>query len=51
MVLSATGKWLNEPPATMHGVTITWYAIAAAALVVTCVAMRDQWGSPCRSPG
>ena len=44
--LPATGKWLNEPPeppATMHGVTITWYAIAAAALVVTCVAMRDQW--------
>jgi RNA polymerase sigma-70 factor, ECF subfamily len=28
--------------ATMHGVTITWYAIAAAALVVTCVAMQDQ---------
>lgn len=44
--LPATGKWLNEPPeppATMHGVTITWYAIAVAALVVTCVAMRDQW--------
>jgi hypothetical protein len=44
--LPATGKWLNEPPAppaTMHGVTISWYAIAAAALVVTCVAMQDQW--------
>ncbi len=44
--LPATGKWLNEPPAppaTMHGVTITWYAIAAVASVVTCVAMQDQW--------
>jgi hypothetical protein len=44
--LPATGKWLNEPPAppaTLHGVTITWYVIAAAALVVTCVAMWDQW--------
>jgi hypothetical protein len=44
--LPAIGRWLNEPPAppaTTHGVTITWYAIAAAALVVTCVAVRDQW--------
>jgi hypothetical protein len=41
-----TGQWLNEPPgppATTHGVTITWYAIAAVASVVTCLAMRDQW--------
>jgi hypothetical protein len=44
--LPAAGKWLDEPaapPATTHGVTITWYAIAAAASAVTCVAMRDQW--------
>jgi hypothetical protein len=44
--LPATGKWLNEPPAppaTMPGVTVTWYAVAAAALVVTCLAMRDHW--------
>jgi hypothetical protein len=51
--LPATGKWLNEPPAppaTLHGVTITWYAIAAVALVVTCVAMRDQWYRYARIP-
>jgi hypothetical protein len=51
--LPATGKWLNEPPAppaTMHGVTITWYAIAAAALVVTGVAMQDQWYRYARIP-
>jgi hypothetical protein len=44
--LPATGRWLNEPPAppaTMGEVTVTWYVIAAAALVVTCVAMHDQW--------
>jgi hypothetical protein len=42
----AAGKWLNEPPAppaTTQGVTITWYAIAAVASIVTCAAMRDQW--------
>jgi hypothetical protein len=36
-------RFLAEPPASAHGVTITWYAIAAAALVLTCLAMRDQW--------
>jgi hypothetical protein len=36
-------KVLVEPPATMHGVTIAWSAIATAALALTCAAMRDQW--------
>jgi hypothetical protein len=51
--LPATGQWLNEPPAppaTMHGVTITWYAITAVALVATGVAMRDQWHRYARVP-
>ncbi|MGH3275293.1 MAG: hypothetical protein ACRDNZ_13350, partial [Streptosporangiaceae bacterium] len=30
-------------PATAHGVTIAWYAVASAAFVLTCVAMRDRW--------
>jgi hypothetical protein len=34
---------LVDPPATAHGVTIAWYAVASAALALTCVAMRDQW--------
>jgi hypothetical protein len=34
---------LVEPPATAHGVTIAWSAIATAALALTCAAMRDQW--------
>jgi hypothetical protein len=34
---------LIEPPATAHGVTIAWYAIATAALALTCAAMRDRW--------
>ena len=38
-----TSKLLTEPPAAPHGVTIAWYAIATAALALTCVAMRDQW--------
>ena len=38
-----THKFLAEPPATPHGVTIAWYAIATAALALTCAAMRDQW--------
>lgn len=52
--LPAAGRRLNEPPAppaTRHGVTITWYVIAAAALFVTCVAMRDQWHRYARVPG
>jgi hypothetical protein len=44
-----TGKFLADPPATPHGVTIIWYAIAAVATVLTCVAMRDQWHRYSRS--
>jgi hypothetical protein len=38
-----TSRFLAEPPATPHGATIAWYAIASAASALTCVAMRDQW--------
>lgn len=38
-----TSRILVEPPATAHGVTIAWYAIASAASALTCAAMRDQW--------
>jgi hypothetical protein len=38
-----TGRFLTEPYATAHGVTVAWYAIAAAALALTCLAMRDHW--------
>jgi len=38
-----SARFLVEPPATPHGVTSAWYAIATAALALTCAAMRDQW--------
>ena len=38
-----TSRFLTEPPARPDGVTITWYAIAAAASALACAAMRDQW--------
>jgi hypothetical protein len=38
-----TSKFLVEPPATALGVTLVWYAIASAALILTCAAMRDSW--------
>jgi hypothetical protein len=38
-----TSRFLAEPTASPHGVTIAWYAVATAALALTCVAMRDQW--------
>jgi hypothetical protein len=38
-----TSRILTEPPATALGGTTAWYAIAAAALALTCVAMRDRW--------
>jgi len=38
-----TSRFLTEPYATAHGVTVAWYAIATAALALTCAAMRDQW--------
>lgn len=36
-----TGRFLVRPPASAQGVTIGWYAIAAAASVLTCVVMRE----------
>jgi hypothetical protein len=41
--LPVSTHFFVEPPATARGVTIAWYAVAAAALAVTCGAMRDQW--------
>jgi hypothetical protein len=41
--------FLTEPPATPSGVTITWYAVAAAASALACAAMRDQWQRYARS--
>lgn len=41
--LPVTARVLVEPFATARGVTIAWYAVASAALVLTCVAMRDRW--------
>lgn len=38
-----THKLLTEPPATPHGLTIAWYTVATAALVLTSAAMRDSW--------
>ena len=36
-------RYLVEPPATALRVTSGWYIIASAALVLACLAMRDQW--------
>jgi hypothetical protein len=44
-----TSRFMAEPPATPHGVTIAWYAVASAALALTCAAMRDQWHRYARS--
>lgn len=41
--LPVTARFLVEPPATQQHVTIAWYAIAAAGLALTGMAMRDQW--------
>jgi hypothetical protein len=38
-----TSRFLVEPPATAHGATIAWYFITAAALTLSCAAMRDRW--------
>ncbi len=38
-----TAKFLVKPPAVPHSIIIGWYAIAAAALILTCAAMRDHW--------
>jgi len=36
-------KFLDRPGAQLHSVVIGWCAIAAAALIVTCLALRDSW--------
>jgi hypothetical protein len=38
-----TSRFLVEPPATAHTVTVAWYAVAAVALTLTCAALRDRW--------
>jgi hypothetical protein len=38
-----TSRFVAEPAASPHGVTIVWYAVASAALALTGVALRDQW--------
>ncbi len=38
-----TSRFLVDPPASAHGVTIGWYATAAVATALTCGAMWDQW--------
>jgi hypothetical protein len=40
---AAIARHLVTPPATARAATIAWYAIAAGALAVTCLALRDQW--------
>lgn len=41
--LPVTAKFLVAPPATARVVTTAWYAVASAALVLSGLAMRDQW--------
>jgi hypothetical protein len=41
--LPVAARFLAQPPATSHEVTITWYVIALVALALTCLAMRDRW--------
>ena len=36
-------RHLFTPAATPHAVSVTWCAIAAVALALTCAAMRDHW--------
>jgi len=38
-----TGRFLTDPPASEHAVSIAWYAVTAAALAATAVALHDQW--------
>lgn len=45
----ASQRFLVEPPAIAHTVTIAWYAIAVAALALTLAAMRDHWHRYARS--
>ena len=45
-----TAKFLVKPPAIPHSIAIGWYVIAAAALILTCAAMRDHWHRYTRGP-
>jgi hypothetical protein len=45
-----SAKFLVHPTALPHSVTIGWYAIAAAALALTCAATRDHWHRYTRRP-
>jgi hypothetical protein len=42
-------EFLVKPPANPHSIAIGWYAVAAAALILTCAAMRDHWHRHTRS--
>ena len=44
-----SAKFLVKPPAIPRSIAIGWYAIAAAALILTCAAMRDHWHRYTRS--
>ncbi len=44
-----SAKFLVKPSAISRSVTIGWYAIAAAALILTCAGMRDHWHRYTRS--
>jgi hypothetical protein len=48
-----TSRFLVDPPATAHAVTIAWYSIATAGLALGGAAMRDRWHRYTRglSPG
>jgi hypothetical protein len=39
----ASHKFLADPPASPGELTTAWYVIAAAALILAGLAMRDQW--------
>jgi hypothetical protein len=41
--LPVISRFLADPPGTAHDVTVAWYAVAGAALALTCVALQDQW--------
>jgi hypothetical protein len=41
--LPVISRFLVDPPATAHAVTIVWYAITVVALALTAAAMADRW--------
>jgi len=41
--ISPLSRHLLSPPGTADAVTVAWYTIAAAALAVGSLAIRDQW--------